>query len=306
MNRNKRKITPLKDLNLSDRFLFDEVMEDSNTQQDVLSIIFGREISLLQHNETEKEFRISPSIRSIRMDVFSEDEDHIVYDTEVQAARKTDLPKRSRYYQALLDTSLLEPGIPNYNLLNNSYLILIMTFDLFEQEKYQYTFKPQCLEVPDCTLEDGATRIFLNTKGKNDGEVSKELAEFLHYIEDTTDIAAENTGSERIKRIHERVRKVKSSEKIGVKYMQAWEEKYFAEQEAREKGLTEGRAVGLAEGHAVGRAEGLAEGARNKLKEVISKKLQKGNTETEISNILEEDIETIRELIAELHAESQK
>lgn len=92
--------------------------------------------------------------------------------------------------------------------------------------------------------------------------------------------------------------------------MQAWEEKYFAEQEAREKGLTEGRAVGLAEGraegHAVGRAEGLAEGARNKLKEVISKKLQKGNTETEISNILEEDIETIRELIAELHAESQK
>lgn len=44
---------PLKDLNLSDRFLFDEVMEDPQTHQDALSIIFGREIPLLQKNETE-------------------------------------------------------------------------------------------------------------------------------------------------------------------------------------------------------------------------------------------------------------
>ncbi len=29
------------------------------------------------------------------------------------------------------DTSLLEPGIPNYNLLNQSYVIMIMAFDLF-------------------------------------------------------------------------------------------------------------------------------------------------------------------------------
>ena len=34
----------LKDLNLTDRFLFDMVMEDLQTQQDVLSIIFGRDI----------------------------------------------------------------------------------------------------------------------------------------------------------------------------------------------------------------------------------------------------------------------
>ena len=65
---------PLKDLNLADRFLFDEVMEDPQAHQDALSIIFGREIMLLGPNETEKELRVSPLLRSIRMDVVSMDD----------------------------------------------------------------------------------------------------------------------------------------------------------------------------------------------------------------------------------------
>lgn len=44
MKQEFKRIVPLKDLNLTDRFLFDEVMEDAQTQQDFLSIIFGREI----------------------------------------------------------------------------------------------------------------------------------------------------------------------------------------------------------------------------------------------------------------------
>lgn len=93
----KQKMIPLTQLNLTNRFLFDEVMDD--------------------------------------------------------------LQKRSRYYQALMDTSLLEPGIANYNLLNDSYIIMITTFDLFGGGKYKYTFLPQCQESPEIRLKDGATRI---------------------------------------------------------------------------------------------------------------------------------------------------
>ena len=169
----KRK--SLNELNLTSRFLFDVVMEDSRTHQDVLSIIFGREISTIVKNETEKEARLSPLIRSIRMDVFAMDDERTVYNTEMQDERKSDLAKRSRYYQALIDTSLLEPGVPDYNKLNASYIIVIMAFDLFGYEKYQYTFLPRCQEVPELYLADGAVRIFLSTEGKNDGEVSEEL-----------------------------------------------------------------------------------------------------------------------------------
>lgn len=231
------KIIPLKDLNLTNRFLFDEVMEDMETNRDAFSIVFGKEIPLLSRIETEKELRVSPLIRSIRMDVISMDEERTVYNSEMQPTRKSDLAKRSRYYQSLLDTNLLEPGIPNYNLLNQSFIVLITPFDLFGYGKYRYTFEPRCKEVPELKLEDGATRIFLNTRGKNDDEVSEELVEFLHYLEDTTDDRAGRSKSERIKRIHDRVRKVKLSEEVGVKYMQAWEEKYYDREDGKVEGM---------------------------------------------------------------------
>lgn len=266
----KTNIVPLKDLNLTSRFLFDEVMEDPQTHQDALSIIFGKELPLLEKNETEKELRVSPLLRSVRMDVFSMDMDKNIYNTEMQEQQKADLAKRSRYYQSLIDTGLLEPGVPNYNLLNNSYIIMIMPFDLFGFKKYVYTFEPRCKEVPGLVLKDGATRIFLNIHGENDEEVPEELREFLHYLEHTTDQVAAVSGSERIKRIHDRVRKVKLNEEVGVKYMQAWEEKYYEREEGRE------------------------EGRKVKLVEQVCKKLKKKCTVSQIADMLEEKEGTIQ------------
>ena len=261
----------MQELNLTSRFLFDEVLEDPQIHQDVLGIIFQRDIPLLEKNETEKELRVSPLLRSIRMDVFSMDEEKAVYNTEMQQKRRADLAKRSRYYQSLVDAGLLEPGVPDYNRLNTSYIIMIMPFDLFGYKKYVYTFRARCEEEPECLLEDGATRIFLNTRGENDDEVPRELAEFLHYLEETTDERAASTNSQRIKRIHRRVRKVRLSEGVGVKYMQAWEEKYYEREE----------------------------GAHNKLRELAAKKYRKGMPVKEIAELLEESETTVQELLKE-------
>lgn len=51
MNKMKKR-KPLNELNLTDRFLFDEVMEDAQVHQDVLSIIFSRDIPVLGVNES--------------------------------------------------------------------------------------------------------------------------------------------------------------------------------------------------------------------------------------------------------------
>ncbi len=270
----KQNIIPLKDLNLTNRFLFDEVMEDPQTHQDALSIIFGKELSLLTKNETEKELRVSPLLRSIRMDVYSMDMDKTIYNTEMQEQRKTDLAKRSRFYQSLIDSGLLEPGVPNYNLLNNSYIIIIMPFDLFGYKKYVYTFEPKCQEVPGLVLKDGAARIFLNIHGENDNEVSQELRDFLHYLENTTDQMVASSDSERIQRIHNRVCKVKQNEEVGVRYMQAWEEKYYEREEGRE--------------------EGIAEGRMRTLVEKVCKKIKKNCSVAEIADMLEEEESTIQ------------
>lgn len=50
----KQRMLPLKKLNLTNRFLFDQVMEDRKTQEDVLNIILGRDINLSVQGETKR------------------------------------------------------------------------------------------------------------------------------------------------------------------------------------------------------------------------------------------------------------
>ena len=54
----KNVVTRLEDLNLINRFLFDEVMEDRESYQATVSILLGEDIELLDGPETEKELRV--------------------------------------------------------------------------------------------------------------------------------------------------------------------------------------------------------------------------------------------------------
>ena len=196
----KNKIKPLKDLRLLDRFLFAELMEDEECSKEVLEIILGKDISLLSKEQTEKEIRTATWLKSIRLDVYSVDEEGNVYDTEMQQNWRDDLEKRSRYYQGLLDSSLLVQGEQSYNALNDTYIIMIMPFDLFGKGRYQYTVKSFCKEDKEIEIQDGATCIFLNTHGKNKEEVRPELIEFLNYVENTNELQEAMFHSEKVRR----------------------------------------------------------------------------------------------------------
>ncbi len=151
---------------------------------------------------------------------------------------------------------LLEPGATDFNQLNDSCLILVAPFDIFGRGLYRYTFEGVCRECPDLKLNDGSARIFINTKGTNAEEFSKEFLDFMEYITDTSDAVAESTGSERIKRIHKKVTAVRKSEKAGVKLMQKWEELAYARQEGYESGETAGYERGETAGYERGEIAG--------------------------------------------------
>ena len=226
----------LQDLNLVDRFLFDETMEVPGMYQITVNILLENKVKILDRAQTEKEFRISPKLRSVRLDVVNMDISGKVYYTEMQKKNTGNLLKRSRYYQSQLDVSLLEPGSVNFNLLNDTCLILITPFDLFGKGLYRYTFSGACEECPELRLHDGAVRVFINTKGTNRNEFSQEFLEFMEYLTDTSDQKAEAATSERIKRMHREVQKIKASENMGVKYMQKWEERVYDRMEGEIKG----------------------------------------------------------------------
>lgn len=250
-------LVTLEDLNLVDKFLFDEVMEDKEVYQMFVSIILENEIELLERPETEKELRISPLLRQVRLDVISMDKENNLYYTEMQKENTGNLIRRSRYYQAQLDVSLLEPGSTDFNLLNDSCFILIAPFDLFGKGLFRYTFEGTCRECPELKLGDGAIRVFINLKGKNREDFSQEFLEFMQYIMKTTNQVAENSISRRIKKIHEKIKKIRSSEKIGVKFMQRWEELVYARQDGVAEGLELGKEQGLEQGMEQGIRHGI-------------------------------------------------
>ena len=269
MNQTKSKKS-LQDLTLLDRFLFAEVMEDTKTFENVLSIILGQDISIAGRPQTEHESRTSPLKRQVRLDVWAEDESDAVYNVEAQKENTKNLPHRSRFYQALIDSKLLLPGEVDFSNMKDCYSIIIAPFDLFGKGLYQYTFQMTCNETGQ-TLDDGAVRIFFNTHGKNPEAISPELRELLYYMEHTTENISCSTP--RLQEIQSHVNIVKSSEEIGVKYMQEWEEKILEKRKAR--------------------AEGLAEGEDLRLK-LIKKKIQKSKNLIQIADELEETPESIQ------------
>lgn len=232
----QKKQRKLKDLNLLNRFLFDEVMDDTETYSGVLEILLGHTVRLKGDSHSEKEIRTMPTFRGIRLDVWGQDEDGTVYNSEMQAVDTKNLPRRSRFYQSVLDAGLLEPGTIDFNQLSDVYLITIAPFDLFGQNRCRYTFQMRCDEDTDLIMGDGAKRIFFYTRGKMGPDESPELMQLLQYVEHTTDEVAAEFDSPCLKRLYQRVQAVKSNEGIEVKYMQLWEEKLMERMEGEKKG----------------------------------------------------------------------
>lgn len=89
--------------------------------------------------------------------------------------------------------------------------------DPFTRSRCKYTYRNTCIEDNSLTLDDGATKIFLNAAGNTAGEeISDELRAFLRYVAgqpaDTVltkninravqHVIEENDGREEIGRAH--------------------------------------------------------------------------------------------------------
>ena len=234
-----REFKELKDLTLLDDFLFKELVEDQEALESILEIILGEKVKLLKAPETEKEERANPLFKKVRLDVCGFDEESI-YDVEVQQKQKNDLRKRIRFYRGLMDRRFLKRGAPSYNDLKNLFVIMIAPFDLFGDERYRYTFKMTCQENKEIDLGDEQTLIFLSTNGKNKEGASQELIDMLKYFEKTNENTENISNSSKIKLLQEKVKQIKSNDKVGVKLMNSWEKEIEIKEEGREEGIKEG------------------------------------------------------------------
>lgn len=128
--------------------------------------------------------------------------------------------------------------------------------------------------------------------GGNAGRWSYELIELLRYFESSNKSIADDSNSERIRKLHEKITRIKASEEVGVKFMNAWEEKLLDRQDGYEEGLAEGEARGIK----LGEERGEKAGALKKAEKIAAKMKSKGMSAEEISDITGLSISDIAKL----------
>lgn len=181
--------TTFDQLTLQNDFLFKKVMQNKRICKRLIEEILQIKIHRISFPEIEKTLDIAPESKGIRLDVIVEDEQHTRYNLEMQALNVTSkttheslLPVRTRYYQAMLDTDMLQKG-QDYDTLYPTYIIFICGFDLFEKGFYSYTFTKRCQEDLSLQLPDKTIIMFLNAKGIH-GDVTDSTKAFLKYVDD--------------------------------------------------------------------------------------------------------------------------
>ena len=142
----KRTYNPLEHMNLMDDFLFDVATVDLETCKIIIELSLGIKIREIRWKEGQKVVHNIPGNRGIRMDFYVEDSEGQVFDVEMQKRNEGNIPKRTRFYQALIDAPMLKSGERGFDNLKPAYIIVICGFDQYGFGKYRYTFENRCKE----------------------------------------------------------------------------------------------------------------------------------------------------------------
>ena len=255
----ERRFKPWDELTFADDFMFCKIMMNKEICISVLERLLHIKIKDITYLTEQKSITPSYDSKGVRLDVYLADSDHI-FDVEMQTTRRSDLSKRSRYYQSLMDIDSIKKG-QSYNTLKDSYVIFICMFDPFEKGLPVYSFQNTCKENTSIKLNDRSFKVFYNATGY-EKEKDAEISAFLKYLcqgEGKTNLTVA---------IKNHVQELKGNESWRSEYMtlemieeeiREKAEKYY-EKVGIEKGIQKGIAQGLQQGIVQGVQQGIAQG----------------------------------------------
>ena len=268
---NAKKISKEKweKLPLANGFIFSKVMLNEEICKKMIKELTDLPpIDYIEYIEAEKTIDLRVDSKGVRLDVYVQDGNRTAYNVEMQATDTKELRERSRYYQSIVDLDLIDKG-EDYINIPNSYIIFIAMYDIFDRGLIRYTFKNRCMEVDDLVLDDGTTKIFLNSKGTI-GEISEDARSFLAYIEGHT------SDNDFVKKLEKEVKRVKSNKK--------WRAEYVKQSVHDTLNIRKGR----------------EQGAHEKAVEVAKKLLASGTSTEMVEDISGLTFEVIKSLEAEV------
>ena len=104
-------IKPYDELTIQDNFIFQKVMRNKHICKQTIERLLDIDIKDISYPEEEKSINVRLDSKSIRLDVYVNDDKGTVFNIEMQTTKDMDeLVKRARYYQGLIDIDNIEKG----------------------------------------------------------------------------------------------------------------------------------------------------------------------------------------------------
>ena len=236
-------------LTIRNKFMFGKVTKNPVIAQKMADLLTPVEIGAVTEAEREKFLQHRSSSKYVKLDMYLEDENGHVVDTEMQNKSNNkmvqeELPLRIRYYQGMIDQEILSSGT-DYIFLKETYIIFICTYDPFGKGKYVYHFHMTCDEDDSIQLHDKMNWIFYNTTADL-SNAPEGIKKFLSYVEN------EYAEDEFTRLIDKEVKNARLNEEWRSEYLKT----YVNDMDMRREGYLEGEEYGKAEGKRLGIAEG--------------------------------------------------
>ena len=176
----EQKKAQVQQFNLMHDDFFAVVMQDKAALEVALRIL------LQNHELIVTDVRVQYSMRNLVghsaiLDVLAEDTTGKLYNIEVQVRNIDDYQKRSRYYQANMDTAFFQKG-KHYSELPDIYILFITSFDIFGKNDVCYEVERNLKNYGE-VVDNGVHELYFNTKANDDSEIAR----LLQYFENTDD-----------------------------------------------------------------------------------------------------------------------
>ena len=265
-------------LTIRNKFMFGKVTQNPVIAQKMADLLTPVEIGAVTETDREKFLQHRSSSKYVKLDMYLEDENGHVVDTEMQNKSNNkmvqeELPLRIRYYQGMIDQEILSTGT-DYIFLKETYIIFICTYDPFGKGKYVYHFHMACDEDESIQLHDKMNWIFYNTTADL-SEAPEGIKKFLSYVEN------EHAEDEFTRLLDKEVKNARLNEEWRSEYLKT----YVNDMDMKREGYLEGE------------EHGKAEGERERDRFLVNRWKQKGKEISEIADDLGKSEEYVRSLL---------
>lgn len=251
---------------LADNFIFCKVMTaNPDLCKELLELLLNIKIERIEIPVAERSFKVDYDSKGIRFDVYVKDGTGRCFDIEIQTTNRTNLAKRARYYQGLMDVDSLVSGA-DYSELNESYVIFLCMEDAFGNGLPVYDFHQVCKQDSEVLLNDGTHKVFFNAS-KYDKMPTESLREFFKFLNGL------NAASDFTDQLEQKVRYAKTNAQWRHRFM-TWEQEMRIQVKEKSEQLAKEIAKDLANEMVEDRVNAMRKDIEKEAKEMAVEKVE--------------------------------